>query len=258
MKKFLFILAIFFVVSCQKQLIERRQEGCLTFSLNNSPVVELTTRAESSDVDVDLFLVHVKGDEDSYDYVYGDMPSTVIVPVGFYAVSAENVTEAASYTEPDEWGQVRYAGTTDRREVLPGMTPTVFSLTCTMANTAVSVEFDGNLDKHFTDYTVTLYNDSARKLVYTPENTSAESAAVGYFDPVPALVYEFAAIRKEDSMPFSVTGTKDLSPASHLFLKFNLSMQNGYVGKPAINVDASYENLYETITIDPIEGEIVE
>ncbi len=240
------------MISCQKQLIVRQTEGTLSLSLDNSPIVEVVTKAGET-VPADDFNVYISSDAATFSYVYKNMPPVVTVPVGTYAVSADNVTEDQSLTQPDKWGQVRYAGETQAKEVKAGNTPTEFSLTCTMANTAVSVVFGENIDKHYSGYTVTAYTEESRKLVFDTVNTVGETPAVGYFSPS-TLYYEFTGTFMEESSPMVIKGAKPLRAATHLHLTFRMSEQNGAVGKPEITVDATCEDLYETITVDPSEG----
>lgn len=254
MKKFYAVaLLALLAVSCQKNIIQKEAEGRLSLLLENSPVVEVLTKADGDEVSVEDFNVYVASDDAIYTYVYKDMPSVITVPVGFYTVSADNVTETESLTAPDKWGQVRYAGTSMQKEVVAGLNPTRYSITCTMVNTAVSVVFGENLDKHFTDYAITLYTDEDRRLEYTPLNTAGEAPAVGYFNGGASLNYVFTGTYIIGNEPMTITGSKTLQPATHLHLTFRMSEQNGAVGKPEIIVDARCEDLYETITVDPSE-----
>lgn len=251
MKKITYILvSLIALASCQKQIIERRMDGSLSLLLENSPIVEMVTKADDATVSADDFDVFVRSEDATFSYIYKDMPAVITVPVGLYTVSAENITETESLTIPDIWGQIRYAGTTQPQEVVAGLSPTQFSLTCTMANTAVSVVFDESISKHFTDYTITVYTVESRKLVYSQANTG-ENPAVGYFTPDAALNYVFSGIY--DGEPVTMTGSKTIVPASHLHLTFKMSEQNGAVFRPEILVDATCEDLYETITVDPTE-----
>ena len=149
---------------------------------------------------------------------------------------------------------MRYAGTSEQKEVVAGLNPTSYSLTCTMVNTAVSVVFGENIDKHFKDYKITAYTVDTRKLEYTPSNTTGENPTVGYFSSGVAINYVFTGTYVIENEPMTITGTKMLQPATHLHLTFRMSQQNGTVGKPEIIVDTTCEDLYETITVDPSEG----
>ena len=246
MKK-LFIITIMslMTLSCQKSLIQRETDGQLSLQLDNSPVVEMVTKAGADEVSVDDFNVYVSSKDATFTYVYKDMPSVITVPVGFYTVSAENVTETQSLTSPDKWGQVRYAGTSVEKEVSAGLNPTIFNLTCRMVNTAVSV---------FTAYKITAYTVDTRKLEYTLSNTSGETPVVGYFNSGVALNYVFSGTYIIDNEPMTIIGSKTLMPATHLHLTFRMSEQNGAVGKPEIIVDATCDDVYESITVDPSEG----
>lgn len=253
-KYFIITIMLLAAVSCQKSLIQRESEGRLSLQLENSPVVEALTKASDDQVSTDNFSVYVSSDDATFTYVYKDMPPVITVPVGTYTVSAENVTETVALTSPDMWGQVRYAGTSEAKEVVAGINPTQFSLTCKMVNTAVSVVFGENIDKHFKDYKITAYAVDTRKLEYTPANTSGETPAVGYFTSGTALNYVFTGIYLIGNEPMTITGSKPLQPATHLHLTFRMSEQNSTVGKPEIIVDTTCEDLYETITVDPSEG----
>lgn len=254
-KKFYTVLMIaILAVSCQKSIIQKETDGRLSLLLENSPIVEVLTKADGDQVSVDDFNVYVASDDAVFTYVYKNMPSVITVPVGFYTVSADNVTETEALTSPDEWGQVRYAGTSEQKEVVAGLNPTRYSLTCTMVNTAVSVVFGENIDKHFADYAITLYTDEGRKLEYTPSNTTGETPAVGYFSSGVDLTYVFSGTYIIGNEPMTITGSKKLQPATHLHLTFRMSQQNGTVGKPEIVVDYTCDDLYETITVDPSEG----
>ncbi len=252
MKKSLFIISsLVILASCQEKLITRQADGAISVNVENSPVVEAVTKAGET-VPTDDFNVYISSDAATFSYVYKDMPPVVTVPTGTYTVSADNVTEAQSLSRPDSWGQVRYAGATAAKEVKAGTT-TEYSLTCTMANTAVSVVFGENIDKHFDNYTVTAYTVESRKLVYDTVNTAGESPAVGYFTPA-TLYYEFTGNFMENASPMTIKGSRQLRAATHLHLTFRMSGQNGSVGKPEIIVDATCEDLYETITVDPSEN----
>lgn len=241
-------------LSCQEIVIQKEAEGKLSLLLENSPVVEVVTRTDGQEVSTDDFNVYVSSKDAQFAYVYKDMPSVITVPAGFYTVSAENVTESQSLYAPDKWGQVRYAGTTSQKEVVAGLEPTQFSLTCKMVNTAVSVVFGENIDKHFTDYKITAYTVDTRKLEYTPANTAGDTPAVGYFTGGVAINYVFTGTYKIENEPLTITGSKMLQPATHLHMTFRMSEQNGAVGKPEIVVDTTCDDLYETITVDPSEG----
>ena len=102
MKKILILSAMLMVTaSCQRAVIERELYGKLTLSLENSPIVESVTKADGVAVSTDDFSVFVSSDDATFSYIYKDMPSVVTLPVGDYIVSAENVSESVSLSQPD-------------------------------------------------------------------------------------------------------------------------------------------------------------
>ncbi len=248
MRKAIFISALLFAaVSCQKPLIMRHATGAIEVHVDNSPVVDIVTKAGET-VTADEFMVYVESSEGvmTYEGLYKDMPAPLIVPVGTYTVSAENVTEAAAL---EGWGQVRYYGASQAKEVKQGDVPTSYDFTCRMVNAAVSVLFDENIASHFSEYSVSVHTEEARKLVYNEANTLS---AVGYFAPG-TMTFEFSGKLADDGQAIRISGTKTLAAATHLNLTFCISQQNGSL-KPEITVDATYEVLYSTVTIDPEDG----
>lgn len=252
MKKIYLFAALLLAVSCQESIIERRVDGCLSLRLENSPAMEVVTKGDAGAeaLSTDDFNVYVSSALSTYSYIYKSMPDVITLPVGTYVVSADNVSEEESVSQPDIWGQVRYAGQSDPVEVVAGLNPAYVTLTCTMANTAVSVTFGENIDKHFTDYTITAYTSSDRKLVFTPSNTAGDDAVVAYY-PATTLNYAFSGKYLQEQEPMTITGSLSLEAATHLHLTFRMSEQNGAVGKPTIILVEDCKDLYETITVDP-------
>ncbi len=234
-------------VGCQKSLIQKG-EGAISVNLDNSPVVEVVTKAGET-VSAEGFNVYVSSANGTTSHVYNG-PLNLVVPVGLYSVSADNVTEAQAF---EGWGRVRYAGASQQKQVIAGATPTEFDITCTMANTAVSVIFDSSIATYFQEgFTVTAYNTEDRKLVYNASNTAGETPVVGYFKPGD-FNFVFSGKFMEDAEPLVIEDTRTIKAASHLHLTFRISTQNGTAGI-TVTVDDSCEDLYENITVDPSEG----
>ncbi len=253
MKKTLSILSVIAIVlSCNVQIVEKQDFGTISIHIDNAPVVEVTTKADA--VSADNFNVYISSENDSYTYVYKDIPGVLSVPVGMYTVKAENVTEEASLTQPDEWGQVRYAGSSATKEVKVGAM-TDFSFTCSIVNAAVSVVFDSSIADYFTDYTVTAYATEDRQLVYNQTNTSSETPIVGYFMPG-TITYIFSGTFMDEAAPRTIYGTKNIQAATHEHLTFKIAEQDGSLGIN-IAVDSTCEHFYETITVDPTDDSFI-
>lgn len=240
-------------MSCQEAIITDKADGAISVNIDASPVVELVTKTDgetASTLSADNFNVYVRSEDVLYrEYIYKDMPDQIKVPAGTYTVSADNLTESASLTSNSGWGEVRYFGQSEPKAVVAGETPTEYSFTCTMANTALSINFDSSISTYFEDFKVIAYTEDTRKLHYTSETTSA----VGYFSPG-TLKYTFTGTYMDDTTPMAIDGTKTLDAAKHLHLTFRISEQNGPVGKPVITVDSTCDDLNSTITVDPSEN----
>ena len=245
-------VALVAAVSCQESIITDKTDGLISVSVTNSPVVEVLTKAGEEQYPTDDFNVYVISGETVYDYIYKDMPSPLQVPAGMYKVAAENVSVEESFAANSNWGQVRYSGESEINEVKAGGAIVEFRLTCSMANTALSVDFDEGIDVFFDDYSVTVYTDEARKLVYGESTDN-----VAYFNPE-TLYFVFTGkfIGEEDAI--SISGTKELQKATHLHLTFDITEQNGSIGRPEISVVTDCEDLYRTITVDPSDGTFTE
>ncbi len=235
-------------------------EGFVSVRLENTPAVEVVTKAEGPDVDINEFNVFITSDEASYSYRYADIQEKVPVPVGTYTVSAENVSEADALSTPDMWGQARYYGITDPQEVDSGMAPTQFYLVCTMANTAVNVVFDKTIAQHFKNYSVKVYADEARTLEFKPL-ADGQTPKVGYFNPG-TLHYEFIGTYEIENTTAKSGGTVSVEPATMLSLNFEVTTdaetETGTIGDIIINVHTDYVVEDEPVTVDPVKGGAVE
>lgn len=245
------------LVSCQEKLIERRADGQLALSVENSPVIETVTKAGEEEIDTDLFTVYITSSDGTFSEsntnAYYQQKGTVTVPAGRYTVSAENVTDTAAHPA-DGWGQARYYGASEEKEVTAGPDPTSFNVVCRMVNTAVSVVFDASVEELFEDYQVVAYVDEDRKLTYDESTTS-----VGYFGSNVALHYVFSGTYLKDSQVKTIKGHYDnIAPATHLHLTFKIKEQPPVDtdGDMSISLDVitNCKDLYENITVDPSEN----
>lgn len=255
MKRIPIIAAILIAaVSCQKVIIHDHAEGIISVDIENTPTVELVTKADGT-VPLDNFNVYVQSSEDGtsvQSFKYSTFPSPYTVPVGEYSLSADSVTEAESVTG---WGEVRYATASPVTKSVTIGTATKFVLNCAMVNTAVSVLFDDGMDTYLSDYKVSVYvqNDADRVLVYDAENTAGETPAVGYFIPSAKLYYTFTAKDKNNTSLNPKEGSMDIAAATHLQLKFKIKA--GLTGSlvPEIVVDPTCTVLTQDIEVDPTD-----
>lgn len=249
--------ALLTAVSCQEILIEDKLDGAICISLENSPVVEVVTKADESSVDVSNFNVYITSDNQAFQpktLKYGDMETVMAVGVGNYTVYADNVTETASL---QGWGEVRYACAPVTKAVASG-TAATFELKCSMVNTAVSVEFIGNFSQYVQEgYKVNVWTEDAASRVreYTAANTTAETPAVGYFKPSSEyfLAYEFIGNDKDGNSLAPISGRLEIRAATHLTLQFKIKGdESGNLGKPTIDVNTNCDELEPvSVEVDP-------
>lgn len=266
MKKFsLLILAISALVSCRGVHEPDTPSGKAQLRIEIAGLEGVDTRSLPSDVSLNTFRVDVKhsetGDIQSFDYA--TIPSIIDVEQGHYVVSAENVTSHESYTLNSGFGCARFSGATEELEVLAGAYPVIATFKCSMQNAALSIDFNDEALKFFSNCTVKVSNVISEKdeelyplygercLTYDFGNYSS---VCGYFLPKKVIRYELTAEYPESAEPLVVSGTRRLEPATHLKLTFNIDNQETEFQKPVITVDDTFIDISEEANFDPTEG----
>lgn len=254
MKRIAFITAsLLAFASCQEMLIEDRTGGTISVRLENSQVVEVMTKSDEPAVNVNDFNVYVSS-TDVADFTplnvkYGVMDKNLPVKPGTYTLYADNITEVVSLTD---WGSVRYACVPVTKTVATGV-GTTYQLSCSMVNTAVSVEFVGAFSDFLQEgYKVQIYMEDAesRKLDYTAANT----ASVGYFKPSESaqLVYTFTGKDKQGNDLQPISARIQIRKATHLTLQFKIVGDVNGTLKTEISVNTQCEELDPVeVTVDP-------
>ncbi len=233
-------------------------------SLSISPVViEARTKA----VTPDDMNVYIDGENFHQEYSYSALPSLIPVPVDKdipYIIMAENITVKEAETLPDEWGQIRYAGTEEvlvdrfmtkdeNDENIPLTYPV--TVNCIVANTMLSVVFDESVLTYYTDPKVVAFTDRDRKLEFTPDNAST---ALAYFTSGQQMFFEFTGLFNVSGESRSRMDVIEIAPATHYTLTFRMTSVEGSLAKPEITVIETCENIYETLTVDPSDDGVFE
>lgn len=175
-----------------------------------------------------------------------------------YYLEAENCTAAAAKTANSNYGQLRvYGKTANAFSITAGQTTSV-SLTCTVANSKVSVIRDNSLSSYFSACTINVgdgTNDGQRMLEFGEES-------IGYFDAGVALKYSISATLTSGST-VTYAGTVNLKNADSSTnvteaakwykITVKASPTNGTIGI-SLSVDSSTTDVTTDVDIDPYGG----
>ncbi len=187
-KTALYITTALLLASCNEALIEPLKNGAISLSLSSDKEVMAATKA--STVDCGTFNVNIYGEtflgsSYSQEYIYSEMTGPVVIPFGYYKVSAESCSETAA---EEGFGTVRYYGVSNQVDVLSDV-PASVSLTCKMVNGKVTLTLDESFLEDFKDSyaeitvgdrTVTLAEAQANIDNPVYFNVPAEGAALTY------------------------------------------------------------------------------
>ncbi len=180
--------ALLLASSCNEELIGTQQMGSISLSLSSDKEVVVATKASAVDCgsfNVNIFGETFLGAPFSEAYLYSEMGEPVVIPFGYYRVSAESCSESAA---EDGFGTVRYYGASDQVDVLSDV-PASVSLTCKMVNGKATLTLDESYLADFKnpyaeltvgDRTVTLAGNQANIDNPVYFNVPAEGAELTY------------------------------------------------------------------------------
>lgn len=254
------ILALFAASACNKAVMEPQKMGTISLALSSDQEVVVSTKADA--VDCSDFLVDIYGTTflgQAYateQYVYKSMPDEIVIPYGYYTVSAQNCLEE---TAAAGFGCARYYGSSDQVDVLSQEVETV-TVRCTMANGKVTLTFDDSFLEDFSDVTV----DVAATRTVTMTSSQANAPSDLYFN-VPEtgaqLIYTIhGTVAKDTESERQLTYTNVSSPMTLLPAKWAKitikSNHNGLIG-PGVIVDGDMGSDSFSEVIDPEDGDTV-
>lgn len=169
-----------------------------------------------------------------------------------YTVTAESYNPANVDFGNDDWGEVRFAGTSNPITIIAHQDNPV-TIPCKMCNAKVSVSFDQTFVSSFTNYSVEVYEPSTVARTLTFDNTTAADK-VAYFniDSDPEITYtvkgQFSGTNEVKILTSSTT-TLTASKWVKLNVKAN---ENGKVTL-SITVDDSVIETPIDVPINPYE-----
>ena len=253
-------LALFATSGCNKVVMEPQRTGAISLALSSDQDVVVCTKADAmdcSDFLVDIYGTTFLGQAYATEqYVYESMPDEIVIPYGYYTVTAQSCLET---TAAEGFGCARYHGASDQIDVLSQEVERVI-VRCTMANGKVTVTFDEGFLEDFSDVTVDVV--ASRTVTMTSAQANAPTAL--YFNVPEAgtqLIYTIhGTVAKGTESERELTYT---NASSHLTLtpakwaKITIrSNHNGLIG-PGVIVDGNMGSDSFTEVIDPEDGDVV-
>jgi hypothetical protein len=249
--------ALLLASACNKAVMEPQRMGAISLALSSDKEVMVETKADA--VDCSGFLVDIYGttflgqDYASEQYVYSEMPDAVVIPYGYYHVSAQSCTSDAA---EDGYGKVRYQGVSDQVDVL-SQTPSAVTVNCKMVNGKVTIIIDDSFLEDFEDVTAELTATRTVELTSAQANAPTEV----YFN-TPAegvqLIYTVYGTVKASGQRLKYSNTAspmNLMPAKWAKITIK-SNHNGLIG-PDVTVDGNMGSDSFTEVIDPETGDTI-
>lgn len=204
----------------------------------------LQTKAGEAVVDESLQVAIIKADGDTLkvyqDYLREVRGERLILPVGTYTVAVSSNHDGKAH-----WETPFYAGSTEVT-VKQGEIATE-TVTCTIANTKVSVVYDKALADFFSDYQATVSNPSG-KLIYTRDEYRS-----GFFSPEKLTVS--LNLTNSEGYQFTLKNNySDIKPKCHYIFRFSLNNSGEDEDDLGLDIDVSidttsYKEVFETIYI---------
>lgn len=259
------VLSVGILSSCNEEMIQNESYGFLGIRMDNDLSEDIIVK---SDVTADelVFAVGVYNasgqlvaERDDHNSVTTDNP--IRLQIGNYNVVASNGTDLnAAFDNP------YYEGSRNVR-IYADKVNTV-ELTCSLANTAFSVDFPAEFAEHFDVYEVAVTNGVGDKLVLSndPEDGNALEAGFdskAYFDVTGTLTWELYLQNKDYNPSFDSHGHEggiyratatytDVKAREHYHLTFELGEGEASDGAFIVKVilDSSMEESSHELVLD--------
>lgn len=198
---------------------------------------DATLLTKAAVVDESLQVAIVKADGDTLkvyqDYLREVKGERLILPVGTYTVAVSSNHDGKAH-----WETPFYAGS-EEVTVKQGEIANV-KVTCTIANTKVSVKYADTMREYFSDYQTTVSNGSG-ELVYTRDEYRS-----GYFAPE-KLTVQLDLVNR-DGNHFSLKRVyPDVQPQSHYTFAFKLNTEGEGDTDAGMDMDVSIDTEHNEI-----------
>ena len=247
-----------FSASCNRDLIQSENYGYLGVNMNSDRSENVIVKADDPDDMVYAVKVSnasgIVASVDDHRKITSDNP--IKLQVGTYDVEASYGKDInAAFENPCYKGSKKV-------QIYPDKLNTV-DITCTMSNTAFSVQFPEDFSRHFDIYEVEVTNGKGDKLVLSnsPESGNPLEAgfdAKAYFAVTGTLTWNLY-IQSKDYKPGSQGGTyrhtftyEDVKAREHYHLSFRMGEEStadgGFILK--VMLDSSMDESDHELTLD--------
>lgn len=135
---------------------------------------------------------------------------------------AYSIKVVSSDNKNAAWDKPYYSGSAD--VILKPEQKNTAEITCSIANTLVTVEFAEDTDNYFSDYYVTVDNGTSSPLIFQKSKGTLKGKA--YFAVTGELNWTLYMINKDGSVYKTETASyKEVKPKQHYHLKFKLQTE---------------------------------
>ena len=218
-------ILLLFALSCKKGGFDGGT-GYLTVSLGMGDPSEITVKSPEAPAEDMVFSLSIVGEDGVHSYSVADHRTLATEPLavaaGRYTVTATSGSDSAA-----AWGSPYYSGSTTIL-VKPEQKATA-NITCTLANTMVTVEFVDPIPELFQDYRVTIDNGNGEALVFAKSNGTVGNTA--YFAVTGSLSYELSMVNSDGATYHNGPNIVDGVQANqHYHFKFSMADESAATG----------------------------
>lgn len=218
------ILSACFLASCNQEVIQENSYGYLGVRMDSDLAEDVIVKADAAPEEL-IFAIDVQNASgvsvaSAEDHRTVTSENPFVLQIGYYDVIASHGEKAnAAFNSP------YYEGKKNVR-IYPDKINTV-DLTCTLANTAFSVEFPSEFAEHFVSYEVEVTNGTGDKLVLSNAPQAGNPLEAGfdakaYFAVTGSLTWDLY-LKNTDGSEYRTTVTySDVKARQHYHLTFEL------------------------------------
>lgn len=218
------ILSACVLVSCNREVIQDNSYGYLGIRMDSDLSEDVIVKADADKEEI-IFAVDVQNASgvsvaSAEDHRTVTAENPFVLQIGYYDVIASHGVKANSaFNSPYYEGKKNVRIYPDKINIV--------DLTCTLANTAFSVEFPSEFAEHFDIYEVTVTNGTGDALVLSNEPQAGNSLEAGfdakaYFAVTGSLTWDLYLKNKDGGEYRTTLSYSEVKAKQHYHLTFEL------------------------------------